>query len=762
MGEPGFVGSRGFCSDHVSQPFVVTDSQLECLAAGVVNGEQVGNINQVGLCSAANEVDNVTLTFDVQGFSTLLNETRKRSRDTMTTCDNVDGGGCFSLKRERQKLLAQVMLLAGVVDSEQARNINHVDLCLATNVVHNVNPTFDVHGFSRMDDTKISGTSLNETRKRTRDATTVCDNVDGSGCSLSTRQCMSVDHGNMYLTTTQTDFVLAGGPFSKTGSSSHMHVSVISSYTNKKHTRVVTSTTTATDVRSSSLSTRRCLTSDNHSINALTLNDDPVFPADSSNGYTNASGLPLNRECTRGVTSTTTIPDVGSSSSSRRRCLSFGRRSFNASTLNNDPVFPVDSSNAHTNGSHFHDNRTGPPLNRERTRGVTSITRTPDVGSSSSSRRRCFSSGRRSLNASALNNDPVFPVYSFNAHTNGSHFHDNRTGPPLNSERIRGVTSTTRTPDVGSSSSSRRRCLSSGRRSLNASTSNNDPVFPVDSSNAHTNGSHFHDNCTGPPLEYKHIGSCNHSSKHYGVVFGTENVSKTLEEEFVLYMFMIRKMRWTPYDLPSKEIDPEGHRVVAEFMIRGPCGEVCSTAAFAKKYAHINVEHCGWTMLIKYLFKYISKGTDRIATRVARDNVRDNTNTASSSRQPQIAIDEIKNYLDSRKSSIVASSGIASLLLPSGRTAHSRFKLPLDLNDSSMCPVTKNTQLAALLKETYLVIWDESLMNDRRCFETLDRTLRDILATPNKLFGGKSIMLGGDFRQTLPVKKSASRTDTTT
>nr|GFA28243.1 DNA helicase [Tanacetum cinerariifolium] len=105
----------------------------------------------------------------------------------------------------------------------------------------------------------------------------------------------------------------------------------------------------------------------------------------------------------------------------------------------------------------------------------------------------------------------------------------------------------------------------------------------------------------------------------------------------------------------------------------------------------------------------------------------------------------------------VASFGIASLLLPSGRTAHSRFKLPLEINDSSTCSITKNTQLAVLLKETYLIIWDESPINDRRCFEMLDRTLRDILNTPNKLFGGKSVMLGGNFRQTLPVKKKASQ-----
>nr|GFD23980.1 hypothetical protein [Tanacetum cinerariifolium] len=53
--------------------------------------------------------------------------------------------------------------VAGVVNSEQAGNINHVDLCLAANMVQNVNPTFDVHGFSQTNDTKISGASLNET-----------------------------------------------------------------------------------------------------------------------------------------------------------------------------------------------------------------------------------------------------------------------------------------------------------------------------------------------------------------------------------------------------------------------------------------------------------------------------------------------------------------------------------------------------------------------------------------------------------------------
>ncbi|GJY71242.1 DNA helicase [Tanacetum coccineum] len=104
-----------------------------------------------------------------------------------------------------------------------------------------------------------------------------------------------------------------------------------------------------------------------------------------------------------------------------------------------------------------------------------------------------------------------------------------------------------------------------------------------------------------------------------------------------------------------------------------------------------------------------------------------------------------------------ASSGIASLLLPAGRTTHSRFKLPLELTDESVCHAKKHSQLGNLLVETNLIIWDEAPMNDKRCFEALDRTLKDLMNAPKTLFGGKTVILGGDFRQTLPVKKGAAK-----
>ncbi|XP_012828012.1 PREDICTED: uncharacterized protein LOC105949272 [Erythranthe guttata] len=106
----------------------------------------------------------------------------------------------------------------------------------------------------------------------------------------------------------------------------------------------------------------------------------------------------------------------------------------------------------------------------------------------------------------------------------------------------------------------------------------------------------------------------------------------------------------------------------------------------------------------------------------------------------------------------VASSGIASLLLPGGRTAHSRFGLPIIVHDGSTCNITQQSPQAELLIKARLIIWDEAPMMHRYCFEALDKTLRSITHVP-KPFGGKVVVLGGDFRQILPVVLKASRQD---
>lgn len=107
----------------------------------------------------------------------------------------------------------------------------------------------------------------------------------------------------------------------------------------------------------------------------------------------------------------------------------------------------------------------------------------------------------------------------------------------------------------------------------------------------------------------------------------------------------------------------------------------------------------------------------------------------------------------------VASSGIATLLLCGGRTAHSMFKIPLLLHEDSTCLITKEGKLASLIRATRLIIWDEITMQHRHAAEAVDCTCRDILDEPNQSFGGITVVFGGDFQQILPVVYKGSRED---
>lgn len=96
--------------------------------------------------------------------------------------------------------------------------------------------------------------------------------------------------------------------------------------------------------------------------------------------------------------------------------------------------------------------------------------------------------------------------------------------------------------------------------------------------------------------------------------------------------------------------------------------------------------------------------------------------------------------------------GIAATILRGGRTAHSTLKLPLDLEniDNPVCNITPQSDKGQLLFKSSIIIWDEAPMIHKNGIEALNRTLQDIMNN-KKLFGGKIIVLSGDFRQILPV-----------
>ncbi|XP_012846883.1 PREDICTED: ATP-dependent DNA helicase PIF1-like [Erythranthe guttata] len=104
----------------------------------------------------------------------------------------------------------------------------------------------------------------------------------------------------------------------------------------------------------------------------------------------------------------------------------------------------------------------------------------------------------------------------------------------------------------------------------------------------------------------------------------------------------------------------------------------------------------------------------------------------------------------------VATSGVAASLLPGGRTTHSRFNLPFDIDDKPIGKVSKQNSLGKMIVEARLIIWDEATMANRHSVESLDDVLRH-LCDASLPFGGKLVLLGGDFRKTLPVVVRSSR-----
>jgi ATP-dependent exoDNAse (exonuclease V) alpha subunit len=80
------------------------------------------------------------------------------------------------------------------------------------------------------------------------------------------------------------------------------------------------------------------------------------------------------------------------------------------------------------------------------------------------------------------------------------------------------------------------------------------------------------------------------------------------------------------------------------------------------------------------------------------------------------------------------------------------------VNEDTVAGIKKNSMEAALIRETKLILWDEALMQHRHVFDAVNRSLQDI-REDNRLFGGMTVVFGGDYQQILPVIVKGSRGD---
>ena len=99
----------------------------------------------------------------------------------------------------------------------------------------------------------------------------------------------------------------------------------------------------------------------------------------------------------------------------------------------------------------------------------------------------------------------------------------------------------------------------------------------------------------------------------------------------------------------------------------------------------------------------------------------------------------------------VASTGIAALLLQNATTVHSAFKVPLQIMPGSACSISARSDQGRMLLQSQAILWDEATMSGKDVVDCVNQLFQSLTGNKTEPFGGKVVVFGGDFRQTLPV-----------
>ncbi|GJS78703.1 DNA helicase PIF1, ATP-dependent [Tanacetum coccineum] len=255
-------------------------------------------------------------------------------------------------------------------------------------------------------------------------------------------------------------------------------------------------------------------------------------------------------------------------------------------------------------------------------------------------------------------------------------------------------------------------------------------------------------------------------------------------------------------EIPSPTTDPEGYKVVTEFMLHGPYGKgvACTVEEkCSKKIQNLFIQKPCWTKMgtslstkgfkgsvskrskaIKYLFKYLNKGPDR-TTFVIQENVQKTTH-----REPKKvdADDEIKNYLNCRYLAPYEANLLVLLNREDIKITMFTEWFELNKHDTTARELTYDEipkgprgfkELMTVNKKFYptfksacfaygllnddnewayaiseaqvqLIIWDEASMTQKYAFEVLDKALYDIpryknAEKRNTIYGGVTFLL---------------------
>lgn len=103
------------------------------------------------------------------------------------------------------------------------------------------------------------------------------------------------------------------------------------------------------------------------------------------------------------------------------------------------------------------------------------------------------------------------------------------------------------------------------------------------------------------------------------------------------------------------------------------------------------------------------------------------------------------------KAIAMAYTGIASCLLKKGKTVHSQFRIPWDRRKIS-CAIDSTHPIYKTIQSASILLWDQAAFCSRQIFEEVDRFLR-VMMSSKQIFGGKVIVVCGDFHECLPIAK---------
>ena len=104
----------------------------------------------------------------------------------------------------------------------------------------------------------------------------------------------------------------------------------------------------------------------------------------------------------------------------------------------------------------------------------------------------------------------------------------------------------------------------------------------------------------------------------------------------------------------------------------------------------------------------------------------------------------------------VASTGIASTLLIDGATYHSQFKIYPPITEATRSRIEDGSYMAQLIRNAVLIISDEATMKTNHALDAINYVIQKVEHNIDP-YANKVLLLGGDFRQCLPVIRHGNR-----